>query len=130
MIQRIQSAYLLLAAIAVMALLVVPGLAVPDGWSWYTPVKVAASILIAVGCLVAIFMYTDRIRQRGLVTVNLWLAIALAATLIASVPIAGMVVLAAIWPNLLAIAATILLLLARRAITKDIELVRSMDRLR
>ncbi len=130
MIQRIQSVYLLLAAIAVVVVPLVPGPVVPDGWSWHTPVKAAASILVAVGCLVAIFMYKDRIRQRGLVTVDLWLTVALALMLGASVLTAGAAMTSMVWPALLPIVAAVLLVLARRAIQKDIELVRSMDRLR
>ncbi len=130
MIQRIQSIYLLLAAIAVLALLLFPGLVRPDGWAWYTPVKVAGAILIAVGCLVSIFLYGDRVRQRSLVTVALWLSLALAATLAITAVMAGPIVPSAAWPVLLPTVAFVFLFLARRAITKDIELVRSMDRLR
>ena len=130
MIQRIQSVYLVVAAVAAIAVPLAPGLIVPDGWSWYTPVKAAASILIAVGCLVAIFLYKDRVRQRGLVTLDVWLAAALAVMIIVSTLLAGALVFSAMWPALLSIVAFVLLSLARGAIKKDIELVRSMDRLR
>ena len=130
MIQRIQSVYLVVAAVAATAVPLAPGLIVPDGWSWYTPVKAAASILIAVGCLVAIFLYKDRVRQRGLVTLDLWLAAALVVMIIVSTLLAGALAFSAMWPALISLVAFVLLILARRAISIDIELVRSMDRLR
>ena len=130
MIQRIQSVYLLLAAVCVLALLLFPGLVTPDGWAWYTPVKVASAILIAVGCLVSIFLYKDRARQRNLVTVDLWLSLALIVTMAVAFVLAGPIVLSAAWPVLFPTVAFVLIVLARRAITRDIELVRSMDRLR
>lgn len=130
MIQRIQSVYVLLAAVVVLSIPFQPGLITPDGWDWYTPVKVAASVLISVGCLVAIFLYKDRERQKGLVTVDLLLSLVLAAIL--SVPgfMTAPTDILAMWPTLLPVVAAVLLVLARRAIKKDIELVRSMDRLR
>jgi peptidoglycan/LPS O-acetylase OafA/YrhL len=130
MIQRIQSVYLLLAAAVTLAVLVTPGPITPDGWAWYTPVKVAASILVAVGCLVAIFLYKDRSRQRMLVTIVLWLSLALAVVLAGASALADGLQPSTAGPALLPVLALVLIILARRGISKDIELVRSMDRLR
>jgi peptidoglycan/LPS O-acetylase OafA/YrhL len=130
MIQRVQSLYLLLAAIFVLAVPFSPGLVTPEGWAWYTPVKVAASLLIAVGCLVAIFLFRDRARQKGLVTVDMALSVALVATLIVAAVTEAGVDLSTVWPIVLPVMALVLLFMARRAIAKDIELIQSMDRLR
>jgi peptidoglycan/LPS O-acetylase OafA/YrhL len=105
-------------------------LVTPEGWAWYTPVKVAASLLIAVGCLVAIFLFRDRARQMGLVTVDMALSVALVATLIVAAVTEAGVDLSTVWPIVLPVMALVLLFMARRAIAKDIELIQSMDRLR
>jgi peptidoglycan/LPS O-acetylase OafA/YrhL len=129
MIQRIQSVYLLLAALLVLAVPVAGGFVTPDSWVWYTPVKAAVSILVSVGCLVAIFLYKDRQRQKRLVTVDLFLALALAGILLAAW-LAAAAGSSDLWPSGLPLAAAVFLFLARKSVSKDIELVRSMDRLR
>ena len=141
MIQRIQTVYLALGAVALVGLLFTGVLwdgAAASAQGWFTPVVVAlagVSAAIAVG---AIFLFKDRPKQRKvvilaqLVTVvlmvslfgGLYLADALYIRTTQGVDVTMLITL------LLPLVAYLLFLLARRAVAKDIELVRSVDRLR
>jgi len=141
MIQRIQSIYLFLA-VAMLGLEYTfesvwtgPSAAT---YSWFVPVTMGVFTLAAIGSLGAIFLYSQRKRQRSLVVVSQ--IIALLGLLIlfgaqymtdslpamASSPVAFEAWAAMACPIL----AYLMLIMARRAIDKDIALVRSMDRLR
>lgn len=130
MIQRVQSAYLFVAAVLCFVIPVTSGWITPDGWAWYAPVRAVLSILVGVGALVAIFLYGDRSRQKVLVSVDTVLSLGLFVFLLVSSWMAGPPSVGSLWPLLLPLAACVLLVLARRAIARDIDLVRSMDRLR
>lgn len=140
MIQRIQTVYLVLGAVALGALLffdvVWGGAATAQGW--FTPAVVffdVVAIAVAVG---AVFLHKNRPKQRQAIVVaqvfttlllivfcgGLYLAHALYIRTAQGLDV-GM--LAAL---LLPIVAYVLFLLARRGVEKDTELVRSMDRLR
>lgn len=141
MIQRIQTVYLALGAVALVGLLfsgVLWGGAAATEQGWFTPaVVVLAGVAMAVAIL-AIFLFKDRPKQRKvvilaqLITVvlmvalfgGLYLADALYVRTTQGVDVAMLVTL------LLPLIAYLLFLLARRAVTKDIEIVRSVDRLR
>ncbi len=129
MIQRVQSIYLLLAALLAVAVPFAGGAVTPDSWIWYTPLKVALSILVAVGSLVAILLYGDRPKQKGLVVVLVLLAAGLTVLLMLGWWVSRRTD-PAFWPLVFPLLAIAALFLARRAILKDIKLVRSMDRLR
>ncbi len=130
MIQRIQSVYLGLATIAILATPVADGVVAPDSWAWYTPVAAAMIILIAVIAVGAIFFYKQRQRQKALVLADQLLLLPLIALLFVGAYRAGVADVVSLLPLGLPVLAYILLYLARRAVIKDIELVRSMDRLR
>ena len=140
MIQRIQTVYLVLGAVALGALLffgvVWQGAATAQ--SWFTPAVVLGDSLAVAVALGAIFLYKNRPRQRqvivaaqALTTVlllvfcgGLYLEKALYVRTAQGLDVGMLVAL------LLPIVAYVLFLLARRSVEKDIERVRSMDRLR
>ncbi len=130
MIQRIQSAYLLLAAACLVGVPFLEGVIAPDAWSWFTPVTVAFAILLAAGCVGAIFVYKQRQRQKTFVLVILVMLLPLMVLLTAGATVRGMAGLREAAPIMLPVVAFALLLMARRSVQKDIDLVRSMDRLR
>ena len=141
MIQRIQSVYLALGVIALAALLfagVVWDGAAASTQGWFTPAVVGLAGLTAVIAVVAIFRFKDQPQQRKMIVLaqvctvlllvalfgGLFLADALYVRTTQGVDVGMLITL------LLPLAAYLLFLLARRAVTKDIELVKSVDRLR
>ena len=140
MIQRIQTVYLVLGAVALGALLffgvVWQGAATAQ--SWFTPAVVLVDFLAAAVALGAIFLYKNRPRQRQVIVAaqtlttvllivfcgGLYLADVLYVRTAQGLDVGMLVAL------LLPIMAYVLFLLARRGVEKDIERVRSMDRLR
>ncbi|MDE2833138.1 MAG: DUF4293 family protein [Bacteroidota bacterium] len=136
MIQRIQTVYLAVAAIALAILLfsdAVHGSGPPARWG---------TLLLGIpawgGAVAAIFMYKDRHRQRRLIVAaqvstilavvvlyaSLFIQGALSVRTMAGVDVMRLVEL------MLPLAAYLCLLLARRGVTRDIRLVESMDRIR
>jgi hypothetical protein len=134
MIQRVQSLYLIAAAVALAASLVVPKPSV-EGASWLGTVVMAFALALAVGGGVAIFQYSDRTRQRATVLTLQYGALLLLAGLLAlrflpagDGPAAGGYIwVVAALPGALGY---LFFLLARKSIERDIARVRSMDRLR
>jgi uncharacterized membrane protein len=141
MIQRLQSLYLLFAALFA-ALVIVIG----DAWfrvitpvyPWLTLAVPVIAGLTALVALVAVFFYKDRKRQRSVVLAAQWLDIALVLAVgggIVALALGDDTALAAdatpvFLTLLLPVVAYVFLRLARRGVEKDIALVRSMDRLR
>ena len=141
MIQRIQTVFLALGAIALGALLlsnIVWEGAAAQAHGWFLPVVVGLGGLAALVAVGAILLYKDRSRQRKLIVLAQGLTIFLLVGLYGGMYLAdslyvrttqgldvGMLI-----TLLLPILAYVLFLLARRAVSKDIELVESMDRLR
>ena len=141
MIQRIQTIYLLLSA-ALLGLF----LSLADGWlsfasgvfGWLPPVAYGLAGLTTAVSLLAVFLYKNRDQQRRVIAVAQWLDLALVLVLgvtfgmlsyradaeLSAVGMSALLVL------LCPVIAYALLSLARRSVRKDIELVRSMDRLR
>jgi hypothetical protein len=142
MIQRVQSIYLLVAA-----LVMVPLYFLDPMWSstaatelaWFTPVAAGLAGLVAVGATATVFLFANRERQRTLVLgvqmLDVALLVAVCAglyltdTMSLTTPVGGIKTGLA-FMIFLPVLAYVLLYLARRAIKKDIELVKSMDRLR
>jgi hypothetical protein len=142
MIQRLQSLYLLLAAMLLIVFMVVG-----DGWRivaamvypWIGPVATILAGIIAATALLAVFLYKDRQRQRQVVSVAQWLDLVLVLLLVGVMVVMNLredvswerdAMLTGYISALLPFIAYILLRLARQGIEKDIALVRSMDRLR
>ncbi|PEN12883.1 hypothetical protein CRI94_12835 [Longibacter salinarum] len=141
MIQRIQTVYLALAAIALAA----TGF-FNDPWAsdaatqfgWFVPALIASLSLAALTGLGSISMYSNRKKQRKIVVWAQVLTVVYLVVLYTGFYLSGELVLRTQdgieWETtivlLLPVLAYILFYLARRAITSDIELVKSMDRLR
>ena len=141
MIQRIQTVYLLVAALLLGLFLgfadlwlVVTG----EMFGWLGPVIYGLGGLTAVVALVAIFLYKQRATQAKVVMAAQWLDLLLVLVLAVVLGVVsfqtdvdlmaagavGVVVL------LMPVFAYVALRLARLGVQKDIDLVRSMDRLR
>ena len=141
MIQRIQSVYLFIGAL-LLALVVV----FSDMWMGSLAVLHASLpwvvyMLAAVGGLIgfaAVLLYNDRKKQVRIIASVQWLTLGLVLLLVVALgmlsfrseqvelPSSVMTYVVLLMP----VGAYILFSLARRAVRKDIELVRSMDRLR
>ncbi len=140
MIQRIQTIYLVLGAAALVAMLFFDSLwtsRAVETYAWFGPGLLILGGLTAATALAAIFLYKDRKRQRTVVRLVQVGTLLLAAFLYISLyTTSELVVLTeradpvAFIPILLPILAYLLFYLARRGVERDIELVRSMDRLR
>ncbi len=138
MIQRIQTLYLVAGAV-LLALFVALG----DSWAgqiateqaWLGWLGYGLAILTAVVALVAVALYKNRALQRSMIYAAQWLDLGLVVIVLAGLYLStdsdaatapvGLY-LVAIQP----VAAYVLLRLARQRVTADIEMVRSMDRLR
>ena len=141
MIQRIQTVYLLLGALALASL----GF-FESPWSgpaarqfaWFIPSLIGLLVLTAGTALGTIFLYEQRKRQRTLVVGVQILTLLLTGVLYAGLYLAQTLTFAGpsgvLWGRtvmlLLPIVAYVFFWLARRGIQSDIELVESMDRIR
>jgi hypothetical protein len=142
MIQRIQTVYLVLGALASGALFLFDPLwggAVVQRFGWFTPAAAALAGAAAAGALATVFLYGNRARQRTVTAGLQVLAALLTGLFFGGFYGAGALGLRGadgaldfgkltFWA--LPVVAYIFFLLARRAIQSDIDLVRSMDRLR
>ena len=135
MLQRIQSVWLLLAAIFLFLSFRFPfysgntaekaGVKFTAGYNFLTLVLTA---ILAAGCLAIIFLYKNRKLQLRLTIAALLVSIAILAVYFAGLRdfVSGELSFSAIFIFLV----PVLLLLAGRGIYKDEKLVRSLDRLR
>lgn len=142
MIQRIQSVYLLLGALAMGALFFFEPMWSGEAarmFGWFTPVAAALAALTAAGALGTIFLHQNRRRQRAVVAGLQVMAAFTVVVLFAGFYGAGALNLrtesGALDVNtliflVLPVVAYLFFFLARRAVQSDIELVQSMDRLR
>ena len=141
MIQRIQSVYLFFGALLLTLVVIFSNAWMGTVVALHTLLPLVVYALSAVGGFIgfaAVFLYKDRKMQAKLIAVVQWLALALVLVLVAALGMfsfgseqsapapSAMTYLVLLTPA----AAYILFSLARRAVRKDIELVRSMDRLR
>jgi uncharacterized membrane protein len=141
MIQRPQSLFLLLGAVALVALFfldIVWRGPTADSYDWFTPAILILAGIIGLGAIGTIFLYQDRQRQKRIVV---WLQFATVFFLFVfygslymmgdlhfmrdGATDTGKVIALA-----LPIFAYVMFFMARRGIIHDIKLVRSMDRLR
>ncbi|NBC18347.1 MAG: DUF4293 family protein [Bacteroidetes bacterium] len=141
MIQRIQTVYLIAGALALAALLLVDGIwtgPAAETYSWFAPAVLISAGVAAVTGIVAVFLYKDRPRQKQVVVAAQLLVLVHAIILYGGLFAAGTlsvrtpegVSIERVAGLILPILAYLLYALARRGVQKDIELVRSMDRLR
>ena len=142
MIQRIQTVYLVLGALAMGALFFFSELwsgPAAQEFGWFTPAAAVLAGLAAAGALATVFLYGNRARQRAFVAGLQVLAALVTVLLFVSYYGAGALGMTADAGGVdvgklaflaLPIVAYVLFFLARRAVQRDIDLVRSMDRLR
>jgi hypothetical protein len=139
-IQRIQTLYLALAAVCFVLVLVGGPVfhgATSGMYGWYMPAVVLLCGLAALGSIGAIFLYTDRRRQRSAVVGLQFLALLAMIVFYGGLFLAGELGIGTDEQAVLDVVALlslpfgyVFLFMARRGIDKDIALVRSMDRLR
>lgn len=137
MIQRIQSLYLVSAG-----LLLVLFLALYDQWGplldavqpWLDSVTVTLAVATALVALVGVGLYKNRALQARVVAAALWLDLGTVAAALTGFFLAlqggGPVPVGASLAVVAPLVAYVLLRMARRGVQRDIETVRSMDRIR
>ena len=138
MIQRIQSVYLLVGSVLLLVMMFFDSLAESTAaalLSWYIPAVLVTAGLAAAAALVAIFLYKDRPKQSKVVLGAQLLVLVCMIALYGGIYLAGDSILLVESVEhalllLLPILAYIQFHLARRSIRKDMELIKSMDRLR
>lgn len=141
MIQRIQSVYLLLGALALASLLLFDEVwrgEAAEALAWFAPaLLILGGVTIALA-LIAIFLYKNRKKQRSVVVGVQWLTVLWMAVFYGGLFYGGQLqveaggdpITASLLVLLVPILAYVFFFLARRGIQRDIALVRSMDRLR
>lgn len=141
MIQRIQTVYLVLGALALLALALFDlfwNSHAAETLPWFLPLLLIFwAVAIALG-LVAVFLYKNRKRQERIVFAGQLATLGLMVVLYGGLYLGDELLVATAEGTdasrllllLLPVIAYILFYLSRRAIRSDIELVRSMDRLR
>lgn len=141
MIQRIQSVYLLLGALCLASLAFVDDIwlsQAAESQAWYVPTVTLFGIATVLAALIAIFLYKNRSQQLKLIVAVQMMTLAFLVILFGGQILVGDFTLfeggtadvAMIIALILPIAAYIFFYLARRGVRRDINLVKSMDRLR
>ncbi len=141
MLQRKQSVYLLLGSLAIVAMLFFDGIwetPAAETLVWYVPSLIVTGIVVVLVALVAIFMYGNRLRQQQVVVAVQVLTLIFMVLLYGGLFLTGVttqiaegaVDAATLIGLALPILAYVFFYLARKGIQSDIDLVRSMDRLR
>jgi len=141
MIQRIQTIYLIAGAVVIGGIYLLDDIwrgRAAVGSSWFTAVTLGIFGICVVGALLAVFLYKDRKRQRSvIVLLQLFTAMGL-LTLFAGEYLGGTLPFVGSESEGveegvgigLAVAGYVCFYLARRGIDRDIELLKSVDRLR
>ena len=107
-------------------------------YGWFAPAVLISAGVAALTGIVAVFLYKDRPRQKQVIVIAQMLVLLHAILLYAGLYAAGTlsvqtpegVSIERVAGLVLPILAYVFYALARRSVQKDIELVRSMDRLR
>lgn len=138
MIQRLQTLYLTIGALLLALFVAVGGTwseAIGDALPWLGTLGYVLAGVTALVALVAVALYKDRERQRQVIAAAQWLDLALVAVVLvglylafdSSLPTAPV---GYYFVAMLPIVAYVLLRMARQRVVRDIETVRSMDRIR
>lgn len=138
MIQRKQSVYLVLGALCVAAMLFFDGTfegRASETLAWYVPSLLVSGALVVLAALFSVFIYRNRAQQQKMVVAVQVLTLIFMILLYGGLFLAGGLAPALEQPGdavalVLPILAYVFFYLARRGIQADIQLVRSMDRLR
>jgi len=141
MIQRIQTVYLIAGALVIACIYLLDEIWLGPsavGQSWFTAVTLGIFGICVVGALLAVFLYKDRKRQRSVVVLLQIFTLLGLGTLFTGEYLGGTLPFIGAQSEGneeaigigLAVLGYGLFYLARRSIDKDIELIRSVDRLR
>lgn len=141
MIQRIQSVYLLLGALCIASLAFIDSVwrnLAGETIVWYVPVLAVLAAVTVIMALTTLFLYKNRLRQIKLIVAVQLMTIGVLLILLIGLLLSGELEMlrggTADWtrllPFLLPVVAYALFYLARRGVQRDIDLVKSMDRLR
>lgn len=141
MIQRIQSVYLLLGALCLASLGFFDSVwqnQAAETFVWFVPAVAIVGAATVLTALIAIFLYKNRKKQVKVVVASQVMAVGFMVILYGALFMAGDFELlkeagadiSELLILLLPIVGYILFYLARRSIQRDIDLVKSMDRLR
>ena len=135
MIQRVQSILLLLAALVFVATVFFQSVIATASMVWVVPTVLGVNIVVAVVAILAIFMFSDRKQQLKIVTILQFLALFAIVAVLAGIYLSGAINqlsgnVMAIILLVLPLVGYVLIRLAGSRIKKDIELIRSVDRLR
>ncbi len=135
MIQRIQSVFLLLAGLAFLGSGFFKDVLTEETMAWLMPTVVGLNALVAIGALVNVFLYNDRKKQLQIASMLQYLAIVAILAAFGGLYLTGRLAEASSNPAAMALVGLpvlgyVFIRLATMRIKKDIELVRSMDRLR
>lgn len=141
MIQRPQSLYLLVGAVAFVALFFFDlawDSPAADSYGWFTPVVLTMAGALGLTAIATIFLYRDRARQRTIIVGLQVGTIVFLAAFLGGIYLVGDLHFnregATAAGKVVAMALPILaygmFFMARQGVVKDIALVRSMDRLR
>ena len=135
MIQRIQSILLFIAALAFLATFFLRSQISSEAMAWVVPTVIGLQVLAAVVSIFTIFLYNDRKRQLKVVSILQFLALMAILSMFGGAYMAGMVEelpenTTGLVLLVLPMVGYVLIRLSGQRIKKDIELVRSMDRLR
>ncbi len=141
MIQRIQSVYLLIGALCLAALSLVGDLRQTEAFdtlAWYAPLVAVVGAATIVMAIVAIFLYKNRRRQLTTILVLQMMTVGFMVVLYGGLFLAGdfatyragTAELGTLLALLLPAVAYVFFYLARKGVQRDVDLVKSMDRLR
>jgi len=136
MIQRLQTLYLAVAAALLVLFVALASswtVALPENVAWLAPVATGLAILTAVVALLGLALFKNRTQQGKVVLAAQWLDLALVVAVLVGLYLGSTTGETAMGRYLVAltpVVAYVMLRMARQRITKDIELVKSMDRLR
>ncbi|MFK7845866.1 MAG: DUF4293 family protein [Rhodothermales bacterium] len=135
MIQRIQSIYLLLAGLLFGATVLFRNVLAQDTNTWILPAVIGLNIAVGLGALVSIGFYGDRKKQFKFASLLQYMAIVALLAVFGALYFTG--ALQEIMGNIevmamlgMPVVGYVMIRLASMRVKKDIELVRSMDRLR
>ena len=135
MIQRIQTIFLAVAALVFLAPLLFIPLVASESMPWIGPTVAGINALVALGAIGSIFLYANRKQQLKAVTWLQFLSLLGVVAVIGGVYLSGVINhvpgnTAAIVLLVIPLVGYVLIRMAAGSIKKDIELVRSADRLR
>ena len=135
MIQRIQSLFLLIAALLFLVTFFFRPIIASETLTWLFPTVVGIHAVVALVAIWAIFLFNNRKQQLKIVTLLQFLALIAIISVFAGAYMTGLVNdlpgnTLGIVMLVLPMVGYVLIRLAGQRIKKDIELVRSVDRLR